>query len=148
MLGKQSDNSKLLDQIKNIVSADDSVEQIQLLWANSSESQRRVIVDGCTTLAKIDEGKTPHEKEFELAEKMFQLVLSPKADDPFRAVVKSLSGVNGWDLAVLALGKFVGKETPLPGWLQVVVGAMDAKDPLPTGPMHLPKAEVVGGSLR
>ncbi len=146
LLGVQSEHSKLFEQVSSMMKSEDFVDRMKELFANGSRGHRRVLEDVIRQLAALEVGETSRKKEFRVIESVFKLVLLPKADDPFRAVARALSGISGCDLAVLALCSSSGEEHPFgpfTGWLQMVLKALEAQQPLPTAPSPLDKAQVV-----
>ena len=69
--------------------------------------------------------------------------LTGKPEDPFRAIARSLTSISGWALAALCLRLLVrDRREVAQGWLASVVRALREKQPLPTAPVPLPRAEV------
>ena len=87
----QSESSKVLEQIGEIVGGDDPVERLRELWSNVGDRQKRIIQDKLRFLARQEDEKSGgRNPERVTAADFFQDDLASKSDDPFRAVAKSL----------------------------------------------------------
>jgi len=144
MLGVQTESSKLVEKLTDIVSGENAVSELRELWAIANSTHRRLIEEKLRYLARTELGESEKQAELRKVERIFG-ALDPKAVDMFRAFGRVLAPhVFTWEVAAVTVYR-LGAAGALPqdGYLGEVAKSMIEQQPLPHAPVPWEKPDVV-----
>lgn len=139
LLGKQSEASKLMEQLAVIINGDDREKKIQEIWAAASPAMRQLIQETLSDLGKVREGENIRSAELRNAERKFGLLHGK--EDVFRAVARAVAPtLTHRDLASVTMWR---NQHPEDTYLKTVLESLRERQPLPHAPTPWAKAEVI-----
>jgi len=140
LLGRRSDQSKVLESFEKVLMQPDADEQLQALYARSSRKIQLLIEEQLRLYSQRGGGGDRRIQELKDAERRVGCKLH-KAEDPFRAVARSLPTISGQDLAALAYGPYALEAKQSAGsfgsYSSAVVEALRQRRTLPAAPQRL-----------